>query len=66
MNDFAVNIARMTQKFLNKKPSVGYSHPPIIDKTEVFFQIFDQSGRRFKVSVTETTFSDLDSITETS
>ena len=66
MNDFAINIARMAQKFLNKKPSVGYSHPPIIEADEVFFQIYDQSGRRFKVSVTETTFSDLESITETS
>jgi hypothetical protein len=47
-----LNIGRMIQKFLSKKPSVGYSHPPILEQDKTWFKVFvGKDSRCYKVTV---------------
>ena len=46
-------IARMLQRFIVKKKSVGYSHPPILRGKTAVFNLLDNHGNKFEVSVRE-------------
>lgn len=55
---FVHNVARMMQKFISKKNSIGYSHPPIIDGEKSFFKVHDQKGNLYMVTVQPWTMDD--------
>lgn len=53
-----LNFARMIQKFVDKKKSVGYSHPPTMADDRAAFHVMDHTGRKFQVTVQEITMGE--------
>jgi len=53
-----LNLARMMQKFISKKKSVGYSQPPIWQNGEASFRLLDHEGNAVLVTVREITLEE--------
>lgn len=55
MNDFSFKLARSIQKFVKRKKTVGYSHPPISDANGSWkFNVHGHGdGRLYLVTVKE-------------